>query len=54
MDQILVAGIGDDAADFGRGRRVGQAVVNISLDVSLVDDSVVAELAVDDLSLLIC
>jgi hypothetical protein len=33
---------------------VGQAVVNISLGVSLVDDSVVVELAVDDLSLLIC
>lgn len=54
MDQILVAGIRNDAADFGRGRRVGQAVVNLSLDVSLVDVSVVVELAVDGLSLLIC
>lgn len=51
MDQILVAGIGNDADDFGTGRRVGQAVVNIPLDVSLVDEVTVAKLAVTDMAL---
>jgi hypothetical protein len=52
MDQILVAGIGNDADDFGAGRRVGRTIVNVPLNVSLVDDCMVAELVMADLALL--
>jgi hypothetical protein len=54
MDYILVAGIGDDADDFGTGRRVGRvwrrAIIYIPLDVSLMDDGMVAKLAVTNLA----
>lgn len=54
MDYVLVAGIGDDADDFGTGRRVGRvwrrAIIYIPLDVSLMDDGMVAKLAVINLA----
>lgn len=53
MDQILVAGIWNEADDFGAGRQVGQAVVNVPLNVSLVDEVAVAETAVTDATLFV-
>ncbi len=48
MDQILVAGVGDDADHFGTGRLVGQSVVDVPLHVTLVDSSAVSEVIVAD------
>jgi hypothetical protein len=53
MDYILVAGIGDEADDFGPSRRVGRvwrAIIHIPLNVSLMDDSTVVKLAVTNLA----
>lgn len=51
MDHVFVAGIRNDADDFGTGRLVGQVVVETAPDVALVDEVMVAELVLTNVAL---